>query len=201
MDDLLAQLKQEFEPKRNAQSKVNHSSARKSHQPPRKAGSSKPIEEMLDELRIELESGNRPNRPSSNQSKTSSPANSQATSNIVNNTRNAHKYRERLNLLIEQDYQMQARKREAKLAEIRRQEEARLAEEKRRQQEMIEAQRREELRERRRKEALQEKAKQWLKNLNPRSEEGKWFEEFSYSYENKLQAAIDYLEAMRESGL
>ncbi|MGB5631838.1 MAG: hypothetical protein WBM86_03530, partial [Waterburya sp.] len=94
-----------------------------------------------------------------------------------------------------------AQKREAKLAEIKRQAEARIAEQKRRQQELIEAQKREELRELRRKEALREKAKQWLKNLNPRSEEGKWFEEFSYSYEDKLQAAIDYLEAMRETGL
>lgn len=46
------------------------------------------------------------------------------------------------------------------------------------------------------KKALEAKATQWLKQLNPNSEEGLWFEEFAYSYESKLVAAIDYLQAM-----
>ncbi|AFY79306.1 hypothetical protein Ple7327_4175 [Pleurocapsa sp. PCC 7327] len=58
-----------------------------------------------------------------------------------------------------------------------------------------------ELRERRqrKRQALRQQAQEWLKKLNPRSEEGMWFEEFSYAYDNKLEAAIDYLEALRES--
>lgn len=195
MDDLLAQLKAEFEPKRESRKNVERSSAPQSHHPPQSPESAASMDRMLNELRSEIESGrgrqdNLENQSSVPTTKSTSPA-----------SKNDAKYRERLNILIDQDYQMQARKREAKLAEIKRQEEARLAEQKRRQQELIEAQRREELREKRRKEAMKEKAQQWLKNLNMGSEEGKWFEEFSYSYEDKLQAAVDYLEAMRESGL
>ena len=187
MDDLLAQLETEFEPK---QDKANADRQTRQTQPPPNAAPSKSMEQMLDELRADLESGRgRPN---------STPEPPQTSPQADGDS---SKYRDRLNTLIEQDYQIQARKREAKFAEIRKQEEARIAQEKRRQQELIEARQREELRDRRRKAALQEKAKQWLKKLNPQSEEGRWFEEFSYSYENKLQAAIDYLEAMRETGL
>jgi hypothetical protein len=72
-------------------------------------------------------------------------------------------------------------------------------EQQRKQQELIEQQRLEEQRRQRRRQALKQQAQEWLKNLNPRSEEGIWFEEFSYSYDSKLEAAIDYLEALRES--
>ena len=190
MDDLLAQL-EEFEPNR---------ASSKSESPPQSAQT---MEQMLAELRADLESGrgrrnSAPEQPQPNKQKTS----------VVN----AARERDRLNALIATDYRRQAHKREQKWAKIKRQEEAKLAEQKRqeeakqaeakrRQQELIELQQREELRNRRRKEALREDAKKWLEKLDPRSEEGKWFKEFSYSYENKLQAAIDYLEAMRETGL
>lgn len=192
MDDLLAQLKNEFEPKQ--QGKPNNNKA----QPPQSTTSKASMEEMLSQLREELESGRgRPNNTSSK----STPSKSETTVKPSQNNQDTAKYRQRLNALIDAEYKKQVEKREAKIEELKRQEEARIAEQKRRQQELIEAQKREELRERRRKEALKEKAKEWLKNLNPRSEEGKWFEEFSYSYEDKHQAAIDYLEAMRETGL
>lgn len=192
MDDLLAQLKSEFEPKPNAKQKANRSSSTPKSRSPQNSGSQPSMEQMLDELRKELESGRgRPNNKSQ-------PQNDDIPKP---NAVDASKQRDRLNALIDAEYQKQVRKREAKLAEIERQKQARIEEQKRRERELIEAQRREELRERRRKEAMQEKARQWLKNLNPRSEEGQWFEEFSYSYEDKLQAAIDYLEAMRETGL
>ncbi len=45
---------------------------------------------------------------------------------------------------------------------------------------------------------LTEQAAQWLKALNPQSNEGKWFEEFACNYESRLEAAIDYLEALKE---
>ena len=54
------------------------------------------------------------------------------------------------------------------------------------------------LKQQRKQDALQESAKQWLQNLDPHSDEGLWFEEFSYAYESKLAAAIDYLSAMKE---
>ncbi|MEO1341178.1 MAG: hypothetical protein AAFV28_08555 [Cyanobacteria bacterium J06635_13] len=198
MDDLLAQLKSEFEP----ESKVNQP-ARKS--PPQQ--SSKPMEQMLAELRQELESGRgRPNSRPIESSNSPTPAEPPPTA------REVAKARQLLNALIDTDYRRQAHKREQKRAEIKRQAEvkqaeierqaaAAQAEAKRRQQELVELQKREELRNKRRQAALREDAKKWLEELNPRSEEGRWFEEFSYSYENKLQAAIDYLEAMRETGL
>ncbi len=44
---------------------------------------------------------------------------------------------------------------------------------------------------------LTEQATAWLKALKPRSEEGKWFEEFACNYESRLEAALDYLEALQ----
>ncbi len=69
----------------------------------------------------------------------------------------------------------------------------------RKEQQLREEQLRAEQRRQRRREALTKEATEWLKNLKPRSEEGLWFEEFSYSYPSKLEAAIDYLEALRET--
>ena len=209
MDDLLAQLKAEFEPepqlKLQPKSKANRPSAKSP--PPQTAASQASMEQMLGELRNELESG----RGRANSTPSTSPQSSASAPRQLS-AKDAAQARQRLNALIDQDYQAQAQKREAKLAEIKRQAEAKLAEEKRqaeaklaeekrRQQELIELQQREELRDRRRQETLREEAKTWLAKLDPRSEEGKWFQEFSYSYENKLQAAIDYLEAMQETGL
>ena len=188
MDDLLAQLKESGS---SSQVRANRKqSAGKSQLP---QSTSKPsIRQLLDRLGKDIESGRiRPSYRSARQ--TSEPSKQEV--------RNSAQERDRLNALIDADYRKQVQKREAKLAQLKRQQEARIAEQKRRERELIEAQKREELRERRRKEALREKAKQWLKNLNLQSEEGRWFEEFSYSYEDKLQAAIDYLEAMRETGL
>jgi hypothetical protein len=41
-----------------------------------------------------------------------------------------------------------------------------------------------------------QQAETWLKNLDPNSEEWLWFEQFAYSYESKVEAAIDYLKAL-----
>jgi PPE-repeat protein len=198
MDDLLAQLKTEFDPKPRSKSQpksgVNQSSGNQSP-PPKNTASQASMNQMLGELRKELESGrgrtNNPVPPPPPSTSTSPPL----------SAKEAALARQRLNALIDQDYQAQAQIREAKYAEIQRQAEAKLAAEKRHQEELIEIQRLEALRDRRRQEALREEAKTWLIKLDPRSEEGKWFQEFSYSYEDKLRAAIDYLEAMRETGL
>ena len=48
-------------------------------------------------------------------------------------------------------------------------------------------------------EELTEQATEWLKNLDLHSEVGLWFEEFAYSYPSKLEAAIDYLQALGET--
>jgi hypothetical protein len=186
MDNLLAQLKTD---KPSSQASNRNRAAKKS--PPPQSNSKPSIAQMLDELSKEIESGRlRPNKKSESDSAASKQE-----------VRTSAKDRAHLNALIDADYQKQVQLREAKLAALKRQEEARIAEQKRREKELIEAQKREAMRERRLQEALREKAQQWLKNLDLRSEEGRWFEEFSYSYEDKLQAAIDYLEAMRETGL
>jgi type IV secretory pathway VirB10-like protein len=69
----------------------------------------------------------------------------------------------------------------------------------RKEQQLREEQIRAEQRRQRKREALTQEATEWLKTLKPHSEEGMWFEEFSYSYTSKLEAAIDYLEALRET--
>ena len=187
MNDLLAQLKAGS---RSPSQQSNKKAAGKSQLP--QSASMPSIRQLLDRLGKDIESGKiRPSYRS--QPQTSEPPKLKV--------RNLAQQRDRLNAAIDADYRKQVQLREAKLAEQKRQEEARIAEAQRRERELIEAQKREELRERRRKEALREKAQQWLKNLDLRSPEGRWFEEFSYSYEDKLQAAIDYLEAMRETGL
>jgi hypothetical protein len=43
-----------------------------------------------------------------------------------------------------------------------------------------------------------EQAKAWLKNLDPISQEGVWFEQLAEKYPSKLEAAIDYLGTMAE---
>jgi phage-related minor tail protein len=72
-------------------------------------------------------------------------------------------------------------------------------EQKQKEQQLKEEQNRLQQREKQKKEALTKEATEWLKKLNFRSEEGLWFEEFAYSYPSKLEAAIDYLEALREA--
>ena len=188
MDDLLAQLKTEHEPSNGAFDRDR--AAKKS--PPPQSASMPSIRQLLDRLGKDIESGKI--RPSYRSEPQTSEPSKQEVRDLAQN-------RDRLNALIDADYRKQAQLREAKLAELKRKEQARIAEAQRRERELIEAQKREAMRERRRKEALREKAQQWLKNLDLRSPEGRWFEEFSYSYEDKLQAAIDYLEAMRETGL
>ncbi|PSB00363.1 salt stress protein, Slr1339 family, partial [Merismopedia glauca] len=47
-----------------------------------------------------------------------------------------------------------------------------------------------------RRQGLEKKAQEWLKQLNPHSQEGLWFEEFAYKYASKLDAAIDYLQVL-----
>jgi acetylglutamate synthase len=72
-------------------------------------------------------------------------------------------------------------------------------EQQRQQQQLQEEKQRQQKQEQRRRQELEKQAKEWLKNLKPNSDESVWFTEFSYAYESKLEAAIDYLQAMRET--
>ena len=72
-------------------------------------------------------------------------------------------------------------------------------EELKRQEKLKEEQKRLEQIRKQQRQALTKEAQEWLKKLNPRSDEGLWFEEFAYSYSSKLDAAIDYLQALKET--
>ncbi len=61
----------------------------------------------------------------------------------------------------------------------------------------LKRQRQQDLREKTQQE-LQKKAQQWLETLNPKSTEGRWFEEFGCNYDSRLDAAVAYLEALQE---
>lgn len=62
-----------------------------------------------------------------------------------------------------------------------------------------EARRQEQLKQQRR-EALAKRAQEWLKKLDPYSDEGFWFGQFAEHYASKLEAAIAYLEATPQKG-
>jgi multidrug efflux pump subunit AcrA (membrane-fusion protein) len=90
--------------------------------------------------------------------------------------------------------QVKAEQDEKAQAELLRQQEI---EREQKQQERLKQQRLEQLKAQRRQESRQA-AEQWLKKLKPKSEEGRWFEEFACNYESRLEAAIDYLEALED---
>ncbi|MCU0518596.1 MAG: hypothetical protein MUC60_17380 [Oscillatoria sp. Prado101] len=69
--------------------------------------------------------------------------------------------------------------------ELKRQQQ--LQEEQRRQQQLLEQQR----------QKLTLAAQAWLKELDPLSDEGLWFEELTGKYPSRLEAAIDYLQALQ----
>lgn len=86
-------------------------------------------------------------------------------------------------LLLEQiksEYEQEQREEELKKQEEIRQEQIR-------QQQILQQQR----------EAFKKQAEVWLKNLDPLSDEGMWFEELSFKYPSKLEAAIDYLQTLQ----
>lgn len=85
-----------------------------------------------------------------------------------------------------------------KAEELKKQQQLR-EEQLRQEQKIREEQIKEEQKRKNKREALTQEATEWLKKLNRHSEEGLWFEEFSYSYPSKLDAAIDYLTALRET--
>ena len=63
--------------------------------------------------------------------------------------------------------------------------------------ENLEEIRQKELQKQKEEKLLIRKAETWLKNLDPYSDEGFWFEQFALSYPSKLAAAMDYLKALQ----
>ncbi len=69
----------------------------------------------------------------------------------------------------------------------------------RQEQQLRDQQLREQQKQERKRQALKQEAEVWLRKLHPNTEEGRWFTEFSYNYPSKLEAAIDYLAALKET--
>jgi hypothetical protein len=81
--------------------------------------------------------------------------------------------------------------------ELRQQQEQQQAERQRQHEAQQKQQRLEQLK-RERRSQLAKTAQTWLKQLDPKSTEGIWFEEFSCNYGSRLEAAIEYLEALQD---
>jgi anion-transporting ArsA/GET3 family ATPase len=86
-----------------------------------------------------------------------------------------------------------AAERERQQAELRQQQELALEQQR---QAKAKQQRLDRLQAERRQELSQE-ATLWLRQLKPKSDEAKWFEEFACNYNTPLEAAIEYLEALK----
>lgn len=148
------------------------------------------IDDLLSQIKAEYEEKDNPNPPPKQptlkaediflESSTSTPPPQSSWQKSVTSAPSAAEY----NLLSEVKAEFAQKEREE---ELKRQEKIR--EEQRRQEQIKQQQRK----------ALAKEAEVWLKKLNPRSEEGLWFEEFAYSYSSKLEAAIDYLQALKET--
>lgn len=169
MDDLLAELKAEYQPQKPKASQS--APPAKSQKREENDDESSLFDDLLADVKTEVEGD-----------KLSSKQVKRATGDT--HVSNQERFYEELK------QQQLAREKAAQRQQEEKQREAEIA-----------AKKRAEHRELRRKAALKEKARQWLQQLNFDSEEGKWFEEFSYAYDSQLEAAIDYLQAMKESGL
>ncbi|MGH2412168.1 MAG: salt stress protein, Slr1339 family [Microcystaceae cyanobacterium] len=172
MDELLAQLKAEYEQKVESTDKP-HPPSPSQEQTKLPYQSSSPLDNLLAEVKSEL-AGEAPPQKQATQSSSSAKQ--------VSSSQSISKSGDSLLKELQAESQEQAR-----------------LEEERRQQQLAEEKRLQEQRRQRRRQDLAHQAQVWLKKLDPKSEEGIWFAEFSYSYESKLEAAIDYLEALRES--
>lgn len=85
---------------------------------------------------------------------------------------------------------------QSRAEQLRQEQEQQEAERQRQEQEQEKQRRLEALKAQRRAE-LADYAKEWLQQLNPRSQEGLWFDEFACNYESRLEAAVEYLEALQ----
>ena len=168
MDELLAQLKTEYEPKKPPSAKAEPKQPQKDLQ----NQSDRQLDSILSDLKTEFTQEKSPNQAKSPKSSAKPAFKPRSTSDFNNN------------LLEDLKEEYQAKDKEAQ---------------QRKQQELQEQQRREEQKKQRRRQALREEAQKWLQNLDLNTDEGLWFEEFSYAYDSKLEAAIDYLEAIRET--
>ena len=197
LDDLLSQVKAEFDQSKplpqlqsNSQSesnnpqlqeliskvktefakkRKNYQSGGDNHNSSSTTSSSAPLDDLLTQVRAEFDS-QPPSQLKSNQSRPSSNHRNSSTQNDEDFFATVQsKFEQKKQTQASQSYEQSVN--EVRLEEQRKQ---------------------------RKQRSLVRQAKEWLSNLDPHSEEGLWFEEFAYSYPSRLEAAIDYVEALKE---
>jgi len=179
IDDLLAQVKAELEPDQK--------------QPPKPAY-------FVTEADLKVPAAPNPTSSSSSSTYSSSSgsfASHKPTDDLLNQLKAEFTEQEQQEAarhqqqLQEEQQLLERQRREAQLREQQ--------ERDRQEQQSRESQLREQQKQERKRQALKQEAEVWLKKLHPNTEEGRWFEEFSYNYPSKLEAAIDYLAALKET--
>jgi hypothetical protein len=175
IDDLLAKLKAEYnQPQAESLSSTAKSLPDKNKQT--KPEKIQPLDNLLAEVKEEFES-----KKTQINERTSKPTNFVKKSLVKPPISSA------TNSLI-QDLQAEYQGKERE-------------EQKLKQEQLLAQQKQQQEKEKRRQQALKQTAKEWLEKLDFNSDEGLWFEEFAYAYESKIEAASDYLQAIRESRL
>lgn len=166
IDDLLAQVKAEYEqPQQSQQPQQSLKNQEISRSPLTQSSS---LDNLLAEVQQEIEGQTTPSQPQPQTNTSKSQPVAKLDNNLLHELKQEFREKEKI-------------------------------EEQRKQQQLQEKQQLQQQQEKKRRQALESNAKEWLKNLKPNSDEGVWFEEFSYAYESKLEAAIDYLQAIKET--
>ena len=185
MDDLLEQVRAQFQEQKSNQGKSQSSSA------PSNEASRMEMDDLLEQVKAEFE------QPQKSESSSSNSTHSNSNSSLedfLTQVRGEFKDKQ-------QRLEFQANSSDEDLfAEVKSNFEVKeSATANKSYEQTIDDVRHEEQQRQRQEKALRTQAQKWLKNLNPHSDEGIWFEEFAYSYPSRLEAAIDYLQALGET--
>ena len=185
MDDLLEQVRAQFQEQKSNKSKSQSSSASSNQ------ASRMEMDELLEQVKAEFEQPQKPESSSSNS--THSNSNS-SLEDFLTQVRGEFKDKQ-------QRLEFQKNSSDEDLfADVKSNFEVKQsATANKSYEQTIDDVRHEEQQRQRQEKALRTQAQKWLKNLNPHSDEGIWFEEFAYSYPSRLEAAIDYLQALGET--
>lgn len=184
IDDLLAQMKAEYnESSKPSSSSPSQSSAAQKSKPKNLSSTSNNLDKLLTDLKAEFKQLDNSVQSSAQQQLSHNNQEAQPVSLSKKPDYSNHSAHKLINDL-KADLATEQRATEAK-----------------KQEQLKQQQIQQQQKEQRRRQALRQQAQKWLEQLDPHSPEGLWFEEFSYSYESKLEAAIDYLAALKETQL
>ena len=185
MDDLLEQVRAQFQEQKSNKSKSQSSSA------PSNQASRLEMDDLLEQVRAEFE---QPQKPESSSSSSTHRNSNSSLEDFLTQVRGEFKDKQ-------QRLEFQKNSSDEDLfADVKSNFEVKQsATANKSYEQTIDDVRHEEQQRQRQEKALRTQAQKWLKNLNPHSDEGIWFEEFAYSYPSRLEAAMDYLQALGET--